>query len=371
LLERIEENRGILYGQKRFLLDVPFKNFTAERSWDLNAVLNAFYFRIYKKLNTRLFYTHTQFNLSKAQIFHFYNSVTQCNKPWVTTLETPLTSFMQNGYDPFRYVIKNNCKRILCMSSFTYNNTLRMIDNEDVREVIQNKMQVLPPPQQLLIPSSKPFIDTTPLKFVIVGNEFFRKGGYEILLAFDRLLNENRHLELNIVSSMELGDYPVNTDPHIREAAFKIIHRHPQEILYHHHLPNSDTLEVIKSCHIGLLPSLLETYGYAVLEYMAAGLPVITTNQRAFLEINNELRGWFINLPAENGYLLRDTAEKRKSLSDVLTASLYDTIKSISDGEQSEILRKSANAWMYINEQHNPDKYAQILEEIYFEALQN
>ncbi|WP_241627814.1 glycosyltransferase, partial [Rosenbergiella epipactidis] len=52
--------------------------------------------------------------------------------------------------------------------------------------------------------------------------------------------------------------------------------------------------------HIGLLPTWADTYGYSLLEFMAAGCPVISTNVRALTEINSSDRGYIINLPLNN-----------------------------------------------------------------------
>ena len=56
-------------------------------------------------------------------------------------------------------------------------------------------------------------------------------------------------------------------------------------------LTNNETLELMKKSHIGLLPTYADTYGYSVLEFQAAGCPVITTNVRALPEINNNNLG--------------------------------------------------------------------------------
>ena len=56
-------------------------------------------------------------------------------------------------------------------------------------------------------------------------------------------------------------------------------------------------LELLSGSHIGLLPSFAETYGYVVLEMQAAGVPVVTTDIRAFSEVNPDECGWRIRTP--------------------------------------------------------------------------
>jgi len=69
-------------------------------------------------------------------------------------------------------------------------------------------------------------------------------------------------------------------------------------ITYYEYLPNNEILELMKyKIQVGMLPTRGDTYGYSVLEFQASGCPVISTDVRALLEINNEDCGWIINVP--------------------------------------------------------------------------
>ncbi len=80
-----------------------------------------------------------------------------------------------------------------------------------------------------------------------------------------------------------------------RTAAF--IQGNREWINYFPQLPNSEVLDMMKKAHIGLLPTYADTYGYSVLEFQAAGCPVVTTNVRSLPEINDNDKGWLIEVP--------------------------------------------------------------------------
>ena len=73
------------------------------------------------------------------------------------------------------------------------------------------------------------------------------------------------------------------------------IFREAKWIKYYARLNNADILNLIRECHIGLLPTLGDTFGFSVLEMQSMGCPVITTNRMALPEINDGEKGWVIN----------------------------------------------------------------------------
>lgn len=101
---------------------------------------------------------------------------------------------------------------------------------------------------------------------------------------------------LNIVSSLNYGDYATHTTQKDQEVALEIFKKHPDNIHHYHSLPNNQVLELLINSHIGLLPTWADSFGYSVLESQAAGCPCITTDIRALPEINNNEVGWIIKL---------------------------------------------------------------------------
>jgi len=166
--------------------------------------------------------------------------------------------------------------------------------------------------------------------FTIVGGDFFRKGGREILSVFNALIPQCPQLYLNIVSTLNFGDYASHTTKEDYNNALRIIEKYPEHIKHYHRLPNSEVLELLKKTHVGLLPTWADSFGYSVLEAQAAGCPVITTDIRALPEINNNEIGWIIpvpKLPSKNGDI--DSSVKREEFSETLKSGLENVILEI------------------------------------------
>ncbi|GFI44328.1 hypothetical protein IMSAGC018_02009 [Lachnospiraceae bacterium] len=128
--------------------------------------------------------------------------------------------------------------------------------------------------------------DVKEIHFIFIGKAFFIKGGREVIQALSKF--ENRYdFRLTLISSLQYGDYFTKTSYEEMERCKEII-RSKKWIDHYEALPNIEVIEKCREATIGMFPSLADTYGYAVLEMQAAGCTVITTNIRAFPEINNE-----------------------------------------------------------------------------------
>jgi glycosyltransferase involved in cell wall biosynthesis len=205
------------------------------------------------------------------------------------------------------------------------------------------------------------------LSFIIVGAEFFRKGGREIVYTFDKLLDEGKNIKLHIVSSMEKNGYATENE---YNATMELIRKHPNHIFKYEYLSNEEVLALCSKCHIGLMPTYADTFGYSVLEAQSAGCPVITTNVRALPEINSNDCGWIIPVPKnELGHADINTQAEREKFSTILRNGLENVILDIVNNP-TQISSKGLNCIKRIKEKHDPDKAAIRVEEIYDKALQ-
>jgi len=128
-------------------------------------------------------------------------------------------------------------------------------------------------------------------------------------------------------------------------------------------------LALMRSAHVGLLPTYADTYGYSVLECQAQGTPVISTNVRALPELNNEQAGWLIEVPRDDlGEGLYATPEQRALLSAAIEAGLERALHEIF-ADRASLRRKGIAALARIQQQHDPARYKQRLGEIYAQAL--
>lgn len=332
------------------------------------------------------------FELNKVDILHFSNGISFGRTPWVSHFETLLPRFsglMQRYNGKIKNPIKltpliqrgfaalqsPSCKRIIAWSQSAANiqsDLLTELPFEE-RETILKKMVVLHPPQELLVesPLQKQYSSFDPIRFILVGSGFFRKGGLETLKAFEKLVkNEGAPIKLVIVSSLRLEPYAARETEVEKDWAVRFIEENSDWIEYYSSLPNDKTIELIKKCDIGLLPTYADSYGFSVLEAQACGLPVISTDVRALPEINNTDIGWIIRVPKNDlGEALYFTAEDRERLSQQIQAGLEAIIHNIV-ADPFVIFEKAVKSIERIREMHDPTVYAQKLRAIYQDALQ-
>src|SRR5690606_14442564 len=114
--------------------------------------------------------------------------------------------------------------------------------------------------------------------------DFFRKVGAHVVDAFERIQDDFPEATLRVCCNERLD---FNTpDRALREKYLRKIHnnkriifgRVPREVMLNQVLPNTD---------IYLLPTYDEAFGFAILEAMAYGIPVIASNVFAIPEIIN------------------------------------------------------------------------------------
>ncbi len=116
------------------------------------------------------------------------------------------------------------------------------------------------------------------INIIFVG-EFFRKGGIHVINAFEELQKEVSNIKLVICA-----DIKKHFNHHLRP---KFLNRIKINSAISLNFVSRDTLfsEILPSGDIFISPTYNESFGYALLEAMAMGLPVISTNIFAIPEI--------------------------------------------------------------------------------------
>jgi glycosyltransferase involved in cell wall biosynthesis len=322
-----------------------------------------------------------------AQIYdiaHLFNSVSFSGRPWISTFETTVPFFrqeieeylgagmeisaVQNKWKLLKGIeacSSDSCKALIALSKCAMNIQLGLISNYPNYEAsIKSKLINLYPPQELLIESldQKPAAIDNKLKFMFVGREFYRKGGLEILRCFEELAGTYQ-FELIIISSLQ-NDIPKIIPRELELEAQQLIEKHNGSWLsYHEELENSAVLDLMKSAHIGLLPTYSETFGFSVLEFQACGCPVISTDVRALPEINNNEIGWIISTGKKTPH--REIESIQDTIRDRLIGNTLKSIVINIFKNRHEINNKAEGALQQISNQHSPVKFRESLASIY------
>jgi glycosyltransferase involved in cell wall biosynthesis len=360
----IGTNKGVYYSQKRLIL-LKHEKFNIVRKWDLYRLIAGIERRVLKtyKLTTKL---HSSFGFFNPAAYHFFNAVSNTKKPWVTTMESQFGNFKTKNFDPFDYLVRDQCKYILPYSHWAKKLQLSQIQDDDIRRILEKKMKVINVPQDSFVKTSKIIEKDTVLNFIIVGNEFFRKGGYEVLRIFERLEKEGYKFHLTIISNLNKISYPIIVSD--EKFDYSINQIDTKEYISHFsNMDNNDVLNKIKEAHVGLLLSNLENYGYFLLECHAYGVPVISTKQRAFLEINNDKIGWMVFVKMNKLDIIElDSKEKRDEISDMIFKNSYQIIKGILKNPKM-VKEKGDLAISNLLKNHSLEDYKSQIASIYHE----
>lgn len=319
----------------------------------------------------------------KPQFYHLFNSIVlNSKKPWLTTFETivPRYSFLLEehkenmpNYTRFKEhralkkilptFLSKNCKKLIAMSDCAKKIQLDFFSQMDF-SIEPDKLTTLLPPQSILNDSPKIAEAKDFIEFIFVGNDFFRKGGYEMLTAITDVKHEtNFPIKLTIISKIQEEWYG-NANLKKIEKTKALIKKNLSWITHLQNVSNAEVLSLLKKADVGLLPTWSDSFGYSILEMQASGIPVITTDVRAIPEINNENCGWMIKLEKNiYGELLEykfKQEEISKSMSEQLKSILYSIVS-----DRSLINEKAKKSLSRITKFHNPTSHFDSLTKIY------
>lgn len=361
----------IAYPQLRNFVSLPFKKYAFKKYLNYYKFLDYIYFKTFKKSKYLYQNSFLDLDLPPVKLYHFFNTISYGKKPWITTFETDLPRWYPTTKSReekgMKLLAGSSCKALIALSENTLlHKRITLANYPHLQKELEEKMFVLHPPQRMLISDyHEKILPTDTLVFSLVGADFFRKGGRELVQAFDVLLGKKYPLKLNIISKLDFGDYATQTTRSDQEDTLRIIGKYPASIKHFPYLENSKVLELFKNSHVALLPSWADTYGYSLLEGQANGCPVISTNIRALPEINKEASGWIARVPVdEAGDSIVNTQQDRDMFSSILKEQLIEILEGIVR-DPGSIARKGMASMERIKMFHNPQHNVSVLENLY------
>lgn len=192
-------------------------------------------------------------------------------------LKVPIPKSIRRKYLE-KLFLEDQCKKIVFWSDAAYKT---MIDYGGIRhpEVLAKSCVVYPAIRQAEIRRNDSARGTFNLLF---SGDFFRKGGANVVDAFEQASLRYPELQLRVCSDPD-KDFNT-TDYRLREEYLSKIRSNPRIQLGR--IPRAELIGVIlPETDLYLLPTYAEAFGFAILEAMAFGIPVITTNHFAIPEI--------------------------------------------------------------------------------------
>ncbi len=318
-------------------------------------------------------------------IFHVWNGICANNRPWITSFEAHLPRyFMGKSHKLNRWGLERlahrSCRRILALSEAARNFFIWQNDGQVV-ESIRDKLDVLYGGvcvDAQLVSEHRQFLGRPGPDTVIclVGHEFFRKGGWPVLLAMRRL-SRNQRVRLKVISALRAGDYASRENAEQSSEARRMMQVNPA-IEWYESLPYEEVVQHLCRSHVAVLPTLDDTLGWSVIEAMSIGLPVITTNVFALPEIvDDEVNGFTIELPLQEnrrwaGLALPKGSEEfraeRQQAYNRIVNGLVETVQRFAD-DPALIQKMGEAAVKKVRTRFHPETQGRRLRQIYDEAL--
>lgn len=220
--------------------------------------------------------------LKNGDLLMYYGSFAFSNKPYITYIENGNAVYDYDciiSKNPIARVLfwlvvrRKNCKKIIFMSCAAKKSFLSSINySKSTLKIIEQKSAMVYP----LIDS----YNTTPkkirekIKLLFVG-QFYMKGGKELVTAFEKLCEKYDNLELTIITSFHTLDNTTINELKLNKK-IKLL-----EAQY-----NSTEMSKFYIEHdIFVLPTYRESFGLVLVEAIAHGMPIVTTDQFATTEI--------------------------------------------------------------------------------------
>jgi glycosyltransferase involved in cell wall biosynthesis len=160
---------------------------------------------------------------------------------------------------------------------------------------------------------------------ILFSGDFFRKGGVNVIDAFELAQRIYPTIKLILCCDENIDFYTQNTA--LKEEYIKKI-RSNNGIIFCGRVPRDELINtILPRTDIYLLPTYVEAFGFALLEAMAYGIPVISTNYFAIPEIiEHNVCGYLIDTSKYEcdklfkGYIVNDIPSEFKNY---MTDNLY------------------------------------------------
>lgn len=346
------------------------------RPFDVHRVVSRARYAAKMSLPLRSLFGFAEPYFPRVDLFHFYNTVANVHVPWVCTFEHELPFYGNRDPKLIRHgaglLDRAVCRRLIAFSdSARLVASLKWRAELDSRQAarLEAKVEVLLPPQAISEERRSDLSDEV-REFFFLGGDFYRKGGLEFLRAIDRIDRlALRRFHATVVGRLDsIGDFASRASAADRDEAISILARHKDRIDHYDRLPSAEARHVMARSRYHVLPTLQDTFGYSVLEAMATGAVVITTNVSSLPEIVRPETGHMLEFRLDERRQVHnspDFAEQREAL----VERLADTIRRCLETPEPERVAMADAAKDLLRDHHDPARHAARIAQIYEEAL--
>ena len=304
------------------------------------------------------------------QVLHTFNRIPLTGKPWLVTFESRLPRSFRAGSDQIRAALRGqllrpNCGAVIAISEAAWRRFELENAGWDGLETVRQKHHVIHP--NLPLRRNEPKRLGRELHLLFVGRAWAHKGGVVAVRLAREALKRGLPIHVTVVSSLDMHSHAQHQDIRQYDDDLKLLNL--LNVTHHRELPNAEVLRLMDGADFTLLHTAHDTYGYSVLESMAAGTPAIVTRAGALIEVVQDNENGFA-LPLELNHL-SEYAQVRATDWDTwndfytrLAEQTLDRLETLLEQPQ-EYERLSAGAIERIKVHHEADKIGRQLELIY------
>ena len=286
---------------------------------------------------------------AKADLLHTYNGVVVNPRPWVVEVESYMPRYqrMSPTHPLYKWALRRlagpDCKALIFTSERTMERNRKHLLSAGVDP---GKMTVIYRAVEQFEPQGR---DERFFTIIFTGNGFYRKGGVELLKAFQRL--GRPEMRLVIISSLEV-DWGIFPGPEVVRWTKKIIADDPR-ISLHRKLPHDKVIQQMRAADLFVSTTFQDPFNNTTLEAMGTGLPVICSDVGALPEVAQDGRnGWVIPVVDRSSDAIAEEIATRilQLMEDpVLRKRMGEASRPIIDERFSLAVRNAALAKVYDN----------------------
>ena len=248
-----------------------------------------------------------KFHSGDFDLVHSAQSLLESNLPYVIDFEH---AAVFSGFNQYalrrpgfvhaleRILLDKKLKKLLAWSDAARKSLTNFLKNEEVAQKVETFYPVMAPAKRIPRTSSS-------FNFLFIGNRFYEKGGYESLLAFEKLADDyNCHFTA-------IGDIPQEVYTRFGGS---------RKITMLQRVPYEKVVEFYSNSDVLVFPTHFDTYGFVIPEALSFGLPVISVDSFSTPELVQHektgllLKTYFSSYADDFGYAeptLHELAKKR------------------------------------------------------------
>ncbi len=321
---------------------------------------------------------------ARADMYFTYGCLVVGLKPYCTYIETGVALYnydLKIAQNPLaRFIVsvlatRRTCHRLIFLSEAGKKSFFASVSYPRwARRILEAKSIVIYP-----VPIGKQ--DTVPKKFsgslkLLFPGTFYIKGGLEVAHAYERLARDYPSLSLTMITALHM----------LKGEDREYLESLPGLTLVDAKLSEQEMIQMYSSHDIFVLPTYREGFGLVLIEGMAYGMPIITTDQYATSEMAIDGYNGFVypNHPFKDydpktykmfgkyhnpSDLYRDLFSlqdkgKLKPIEDFLVASVRRFFE-----DKSLLEKLSKNSLALYKEKFDADMLTTKLEQVFLEAV--